>query len=355
MSRKQINPVLIVVLGAMTASGLLSQQQAQPRLLVRPEMDVTTAKPPELPPAPKPAETQAKTPVPADYVLGPDDQVALLSPGAEELNAKTLRIEGNGMLSVPLIGVVKASGLTANELGSEIATKLKRYYKNPEVVVSVSEYRSQSVSVIGMVGTPGVHQLQGKKTLIEILSLAGGLRPEAGPLVVVTRRAEWGSLPIAGATEDETKQFTTGQIDLKALTSAERPMDNIAIKPGDIISVPKARMVYVVGEVERSGGFILTDRDGVSVLQALSLAGGLKGTAAPKNAHILRAKEENSVRKDQPVNLTELLAGKSNDLNMQADDVLFIPDSKSKKAAIRAAEAIVQTLTGVVIWRASAR
>jgi polysaccharide export outer membrane protein len=109
-------------------------------------------------------------------------------------------------------------------------------------------------------------------------------------------------------------------------------------------------MVYVIGEVERSGGFILNEREGVSVIQALSLAGGMKATASAKNARILR-KDESGPTEGTPVDLKAMLTGKEKDRTLQPDDILYIPDSRPKKAAFRAAEAAIQTITGVAIWR----
>jgi polysaccharide biosynthesis/export protein len=344
MSRNRINRVAFILTVALASS------QAAPQFAKRPEPSTKPAG--ESPAVPVVPAAPAQTP-PADYVLGADDQVTLWTPEADELNGKAVRIDKNGSLTIPLIGSIKASGMTPSQLSTELSKRLERYYQNPEVVVSVSEYHSQPVSIIGAVNTPGVHQLQGQKTLVEMLSLAGGLRQDAGPTVIVTRRAEWGPIPIANAKIDPSKGFSTAEIDLKSVTSAERPVDNIAVKPNDIISVPRAHMVYVMGEVERTGGFVVNERKGVSVLQALSLAGGLKSTAAPKNARILRPTEQNAAREEVPVNLPEMLAGKGSDMDLRPDDILFIPNSRAKKAAIRAAEAAIQTLTGVVIWRGS--
>lgn len=347
MPRRFINATVTIVLGMV--SPVFSQTPVQPhqKSLERRPGDpavqaVTPAGPPAKPAAPKEA--------PADYILGGDDQVSLWTPEAEELNAKVLRIEGNGSITIPLIGTMKAAGLTANQLSAEISKRLEKYYLKPQVVVSVSEYRSQPVSVIGSVTNPGVHQVQGRKTLVEMLSLAGGTKEDAGPKVLVTRRAEWGPIPAEGATVDPSGNFSTVEIDLKAVTSAQRPQDNISIRPNDIISVPKAHLVYVVGEVQRPGGFVLTERDGISVLQALSMAGGMKTTASAKGAAIIHNDESGPKERTQ-VNLPEVLAGKARDLELQPDDILYIPDSKPKRAAYRAAEAAIQALTGVAIWR----
>jgi polysaccharide export outer membrane protein len=354
MPRMRICMAATVLFGCLAPAFSQTPVQPQQKQLERRSLD------PALQPATgiKPAAPAAKpgTPaeVPADYILGADDQISLMTPEAEELNGKVLRIEGNGSVTLPLVGAVKAAGLTPAQFAGEISTRLQKYYVKPHVVVLVSEYRSQPVSVIGAVNTPGVHQVQGRKTLVEMLSLAGGVRQEAGPTVVVTRRIEHGLIPVEGAAVDASGQFSTAQIDLQAVTSAERPQDNIAIKPNDVISVPKARLVYVVGEVERPGGFILNERDRVSVLKAVSLAGGLKSSASAKNARIIRD-DESGPQERKVVNLSAVLDGKQADVDLLPDDILYIPNSRSKKAAIRAAEAAVQAITGVAIWRAGAR
>ena len=113
---------------------------------------------------------EARTP---DYVLGPGDQITIWAVDLDEVSQKPFRIETSGMLTLPLAGRVKAAGLTVTELESTVIRQLKTYQHNPQVTVNVTEYRSQPVSVIGAVNNPGVHHLQGSKTLIETLSLAG--------------------------------------------------------------------------------------------------------------------------------------------------------------------------------------
>jgi polysaccharide export outer membrane protein len=354
MPRKRISAALtIIVAVAMPA---FPQLPAPQKTLERrgpeavPPLPPVAAETPAAKPAPASAKPSTPKEAPADYVLGAEDQISLWTPDAEELNGKALRIEGNGALTLPLVGTMKAAGLTAGELATEISKRLQKYYLKPQVVVSVTEYRSQPVSVMGAVNTPGVHQVQGRKTLVEMLSLAGGLRQDAGPKVIMTRRAEWGMIPVEGAVMDPSGEFSTAEIDLSAAITAQRPQDNIAVKPNDIIAVTKARLVYVVGEVNRPAGFVL-ERKGLSVAQALAMAGGLKSTAAGKDAAIIH-KDEAGPKERTRVNLGEVLSGKAQDIDMEPDDILFVPDSKPKKAVFRAAEAAIQMATGIAIWRA---
>lgn len=228
---------------------------------------------------------------------------------------------------------------------------MKVYIVEPEVSIFIVEFRSQPVSVIGSVRNPGVHQLQGRKTLVEVLSDAGGLAPDAGHSIKITRRIEWGPIPLPGAAPDSSGQFSVAEASLRGIMEAKSPEQNILVRPHDVISVPRAEMVYVIGQVQRSGGFILNERESLSVLKALSLAGGLDRTASPKNARILRASSGASNRLEIPVDLKTILSGQTRDVPMQPEDILFIPSSLPKKAVIRAAEAAVQIGTGLVIWR----
>lgn len=283
------------------------------------------------------------------YVLGPDDQIIIRAVEVEEISEKPVRIDSNGFVRMPMIGDIRAGGLTLGELQQEVYRRLQAHYKHPQVAVSVVEYRSQPVSVIGSVRVPGVHQLQGQKSLVEMLSLAGGLMPDAGYLVKITRRSEWGPLPLANAVSDPTGQFSVAEVRVKDLMAGQRPAENILIKPRDVISVPRAEMVYVVGEVKRAGGFTLHENESMSVLQALSLAEGLSRTAGTKNARILRAVNGSSERLEIPVDLKQVMDGRASDVKLQSSDILFIPNNLPKSATLRGIEAAIAITTGLVI------
>ena len=286
----------------------------------------------------------------ARYVLGPEDQVTIRAIAAEELSDKPFEIDGKGELNLPLIGRIRAGGLTIPEFEQELEARLKEYVVEPHVSVSVTEYRSQPVSIIGAVQRPGVQQLRGKRTLIEMLSLAGGLTPDAGYTVKITRRRESGPIHLTGATEDSSGQFVTAQVQLKSIMEANNPEENILIQPFDVISVPRAEMVYVMGEVNKPGGFVLQERESLSVLQALALAQGLT-KAATKTGKILRPISGSSEKTEIRADVKAILAGKNPDLPLLPNDILFIPNSVPKSAALRGMEMAIQVGTGVLIWR----
>jgi len=274
--------------------------------------------------------------VPNNYVLGADDQIAVRALDVEEFDDKPLRIDMRGNVNLPLIGRVHAAGMTAEQLEAEIAKRLKVYVQEPNVLVSIEEFRSQPVSILGAVAQPGVRQLQGRKTLFEVLSEVGGLRPDAGNVIKITRRKEWGRLPLPDAKEDPTGEFSVGEVNARSVMEAKNPQENILIEPNDVISVPIADTVYVIGTVKKPGGYVLNTRESISVLQVLALAGGTDRTASTQHTKILRPLGDGTKYDEIPVNLKKILEGSASDLPLKANDILFVPNSAPKSAALRA-------------------
>lgn len=287
----------------------------------------------------------------ADYLLGADDQLTVTVVDLEtDFTDKTFTINGSGDVTLPHAGRIHAAGLTTAALESEIRTRLTRVLKDPQVVVSVAVFGTHPVSILGSVNTPGMRDIQNGKTLFEVLSLAGGLRPDAGYLIHITRDARFGILPLPGAQMDPAGRVSTATIKVKDIMDASNPAENIPIMPGDTVSVPKADIVYAVGSVTKPGGFPLNEHETLSALQVVSLAEGLSRTAAPDKAKILRSTEGASARIEIPVNLKLLLAGKSGDIPLQAGDILFIPNSNAKSVGYKTIDAIVGTAGAALIY-----
>jgi len=293
---------------------------------------------------------QSSSPASTPYVLGPDDQVVIRALDAEEIGATPVRIDSRGFINLPTVGRIKAAGMTSEELEAEIETRLKKYINKPDVSVYIAEMRTQPISVIGAVQTPGVQRMQGQKTLFEALSAAGGLRPDAGYLVKITRKLEWGRIPLPDAKDDPTGQFSIASVNVKNIMDASNPKDNIQIKPDDVISVPKGEVIYVIGCVKKPGGFVLGEHESLSGLQILALAEGLDRFAKPEHAKIMRPVPNSEVRQEIPLDLKQILAGKMTDVSLHADDILFIPNSPKKAAAARTIEAAIQ-IGGMAIYR----
>jgi polysaccharide export outer membrane protein len=280
--------------------------------------------------AQQPPVTAAQT-VPG-YVLGPDDQFLIRALDAPEISDKPFLIGTNGYITLPMIGKVKAGGLTVEQLEAELNARFKEFIQNPQISVTVTEIRSQPVSVFGAVTKPGVIQLRGRQTLYEVLSMAGGPSDNAGSILTVTRRRQSGEIPIPGATVDSTGQFSSAELNVQEILVGKNPAANIEIKPFDIISVSEAssNMIYVVGDVQHPGAFTLGGQRNASVLKAVSLAGGLGRTATPQKARIIREVPGNLKLSQITVNIKQILSGKAEDIELRSDDVLVVPTSSRK-------------------------
>ena len=287
------------------------------------------------------------------YILGPDDEIVIRAIDAPEISDKPVLIGTNGNITLPLIGRVKAGGLTVEQLETELNTQLRKYVRDPQVSVTVAEFRSQPVSVFGAVTKPGVVQLRGRKTLYEVLAMAGGPRETAGSSLTVTRRRENGEIPLPGARVDPTGQFSTVELNVSEILEGKNPAANIEIKPNDVISVSEAdsNMVYVVGDVQRAGAFTLGGRQSVSVLMALALAGGLGRTAKPEKAMIIRSVPGQPKPQETAVNLQQILNGKLEDIRLLPQDVLVVPTSSRKTFTTYSVPATVSAAVYAAIYR----
>jgi polysaccharide biosynthesis/export protein len=308
--------------------------------------------------------------------IGPDDLLDISVFEAPEMN-RTLRVSANGEISFELLGAVKASGLTPQELEAVLQDQLRRtFMKDPHVGVFVHELESHSVSVVGAVKKSGVFQIRGTKTVIEMLSMAEGLADDAGDTVLIMRGAGLPATEIPGAYAssqemegvvyltsskaarsgnvgplEQTRKGKIEQLNLKNLLESKDAALNIPVYPGDIVKVTTAGVVYVVGEVHKPGGFILKNNQNISLLQALALAEGLTHTSATSQARIVRTDPKTGKRVEIPANLGKILSNKKMDPELQPEDILFIPNSAAKSAFYRAAEAAISTATGVAIYK----
>jgi len=281
-----------------------------------------------------------------NYVLGPGDQLSLAVENlSDDFANRNFRIDLGGDINLPLAGRLHAAGRTLSEFETEIQQHLVRYVKEPQVVVTITEFGSKPVSVLGAVNNAGVKQIVGRGTLFEVLSIAGGLRPDAGSAIKITRNLDQGPIPLPDAKTDPSGRFSVASVEVKAVLNATDPAQNIVILPGDVISVSKADVIYAVGSVARPGGFPLNQEASLSALQVLSLAGGLTVTAALDKAQILRSVPGSSEHTEIAVNLKRIMAGKAPDLPLQPNDILFVPNSAAKTITYKAID--VFTLAAV--------
>jgi polysaccharide biosynthesis/export protein len=286
-----------------------------------------------------------------DYRLGPEDELRIWALGIEELSSRQVKVDTQGFVDLPIAGQVQASGLTVAEFRQTVSKLLSRAVRNPQVSVELIEYGSQPVSVLGAVNKPGIYQIRSGRTLAEVISTAGGLRPDAGSMLQISRHLYAGEIPLPGARKDKGGQYMVASINLTHILRGDSPELNIAVRGRDIVSVPRADVVYVMGTVRKPGGFPMQEGETMSVLQALSMAEGCAPANAAGRSRILRRTGDGLNRQELPVDLNRILSGKSPDVPLIAEDILFVPGSPGKRVAVRTAEIAAQVAAGVIIWR----
>ena len=287
-----------------------------------------------------------------EYLIGSGDLLGIEVFDVPELS-REVRVNETGYISLPLMpSKVRAAGLTPYQLQDKLAELLQTngLVSTPEVTVSLKEQHSQPITVIGAVKNASVIQAARKTTLLQALSQAGGIADDAGSTVIVTRSApdiSDSEDPGAAPAPSTPRIFTINMSDV--LESGDSRF-NIPLTGGDVVSVPRAGIIYVVGAVSHPGGFLLqNDLDHMTLLKMLSLAGGTTNSAKMKNAVILRKNLDTGKRDQVPVDLSKVMKLKTQDVQLEANDILFVPDSNGLKALHRAGDVAVALTSGIGI------
>ena len=270
------------------------------------------------------------------------------------------RVSATGTLAFPLLTEpVRVEGLTPQQSADVISQKCIEagVLSHPQISVTVRESRVHAVAIAGAVKNPLIYPVFGRITLLDILSQAGGVTEDAGSSVTITR-GEVSRRVLAseggGAVEGEKSPPvpSTVSIDLRRLQETGDPSLNVVVYPGDRVMVSRAGVVYVLGAVNRAGGYVLSEaRQDMTVLKAIALAGYLSPFAKGKKAMILRPDSSApNGREEIPVNLMAMLKGHAPDKLMQKNDILFVPDSTALKALHRSAEIAATTASYATIY-----
>jgi polysaccharide biosynthesis/export protein len=235
----------------------------------------------------------------ADYVIGAQDVLTIQVFDQADLGGK-FTVEADGTFSFPLVGRVMAGGQTLRAFEGTLRGKLADgYFKNPQVAVAVEQYRSQRVFLMGEVRAPGPVPLTGGMTLVEALARAGSTMPTASGEVAVVRAVQGAKGPVLASLESGTEVFRASIRDLESGAMAQ----NIELRDGDTIFVPRAETAYVFGQVKNPGGYAL--QKDTTILQALSLAGGVTENGAMNRVRVVRIVE--GTKKEVKVKLTDIV------------------------------------------------
>ena len=293
------------------------------------------------------------------YLIGPDDVLNVYIMDVPELS-REYRVESNGSVTIPMLSKpLSAAGLTLSQFSDLLSRELKTagLVTDPHITTSVTQSRLHAVAITGAVKKPQVYPVFTHTTLLDLLSEAEGLSDDAGNTAIVRR----GDVAIHTLGLD-SKSSALGQsdpaasvtVDLKQLLESGDARSNVDVYPGDRVTVTRAAIIYVVGAVNKPGGFAMrASSHGMTVLQAIALAEDTKGTAKRDQSLIIRNDAQSPEgRKQIPVDLKKILSGKSSDPVLQAEDILFVPDSTGKRALHRGLESVLQAVTGMTIYSA---
>jgi polysaccharide biosynthesis/export protein len=356
---------------------------------------------------------------PHEYTIGSGDLLDINVFDVPELT-REVRVNQAGTISIPLVPArLHVAGLTEVQAEQKIADVLEAdgLVSHPQVGVSVKEHRSRPITIVGAVQHPMVYEADRGVTLLEVLAEAGGIAPDAGDTIIVTRPRAAIFIPVAnpepipetapgaagstpsseapdptagvaasddktksdsasapafpsaadlakaqpegaqGAAKPDTNQASTPvpanvmTINLNQLLESGDMQNNIPLQAGDVVTVPHAGIVYVLGAVVRPGGFVLSnDRTELTTLKIVSLAGGLNKTAKLDRAVIIR-KDSQGKQTQTEVDLKKIISRQSEDLHMSASDILYVPDSKGKEVLYGALQIATGVGTSVAIYR----
>jgi protein involved in polysaccharide export with SLBB domain len=350
--------------------------------------------------------------VPHEYIIGNGDMLSIDVFDVKELS-RDVRVSQTGTIGIPLVPVrLHVAGLTEIQAEQKIAEVLEAngLVSHAEVSVTVRERKSKPITIVGAVGHPLVYQADRQVTLLEVLAEAGGLSADAGDEVIVTRpvpqmsfddseppaigpadAAPANSLPIkpeakpaapaaapspsshSGSVADPPELPAPNASSQKSINGASAPSgspatdnitvnlyqlmeagniaNNILLQAGDVVTVPHAGIVYVLGAVARPGGFVLTnDREQLSTLKILALAGGYTNIAKTDRAVVIR-KDSQGKQHEVPLDLKKILNSQAEDLPLQPSDILYVPQSGAKQAVLRSIEFGIALGSAVALYR----
>ena len=271
--------------------------------------------------------------------VGPNDMIAISVYDSPEFT-RTVRVGADGDIRLPMLKQhIQAEGLMPSDLEDKIAAALtdEGILVDPFVNVTIAEYHHQPISVMGAVKLPVTFESDSPITLLDALAKAGGLSPEAGPVILVSR---------VQTSPDTAPTTLVQRILVKALIDAADPEVNVKLAGGEEIRVPEAGKIYIVGNVKKPGAFTLENGSETTILKAVALAEGLLPFAG-KQAFIYRREGGADSKNEIPIELGKIMDRKSADAPLMANDILYIPDNKRQRLTIGALEKILLIGGGV--------
>jgi len=259
------------------------------------------------------------------YRIGPGDVLDIRIYNRPQLSREAVRVEGSGMIRMPLIeNEIQAVCLTEGELAKEISTRYARYYKNLQVDVFIKEYHSKQVAIIGAVNEQSRFELQRRVRLLELLTYAKGPSTKAGQTINIVHST---AVSPCKQTDDTDTSAAFSSYKLSDVLQGD-PKSNPYLETGDIVTLPEADQVYVVGNVFMP--LTISLKEPITLTRAIAMAGGLKQDTKKDKIRILRQEPGTTVRKEIMVDLSAIEKKSSEDLALAPNDIIDVPTSAGK-------------------------
>ena len=309
---------------------------------------------PPVMPSPAVRATQVYTAPTGDYVIGPGDVVDIKVFKQPDLTGR-FRVGDSGSVELLFIGKQQLAGLTESEAADLLRQELRKYLRQPEVSVTVTEFNSRLVTVIGAVRTPGRQPLRRAMRLLDVIALAGGLAEDSSRFVnvirYVSKPAEEAQPALGAAPTPEPDEDVPPDVEILSINIddiiAGNAKNNLLLQPGDIISVPRADVVYLAGNVRKPGP--ITARNPITVTQAIAMASGLADGAKRNDIRLYRTVPGKLEREEIKISLAAIQSGKQKDLVLQANDVLYVPHSELWSAGTTLMRSLPTLVTSALI------
>src|SRR6185503_9168908 len=270
------------------------------------------------------------------YRIGPGDVLDIRILNRPNLSREAVRVEGSGMIRMPLIDTeIQAACKTEGELAKEIAERYTKFYRKPQVDVFIKEYHSRQVAVIGAVNEQSRFELQRRIRLLELLTYAKGPSPKAGQTINIVHAPQSQVCRQTDATDD-TKAFASYKL---SETLTGDPRSNPYVEPGDIITLPEANQVYVVGNVFTP--LTIPLKEPITLSRAVAMAGGVKQDSKKDKVRIVRQEAGATTSREIVVDLTAIEKKRAEDIALMPNDIIDVPTSAGKS--------FLRTLLGTVV------
>lgn len=266
--------------------------------------------------------------------IGAGDQLDIEVFDTPELSG-SVRVSQTGEINLTVLGNIQVAGLTPNQAARKIESELKSrgLLIDPHVTVAIAEYATQGATVTGEVRSPGLYPTLGSRRLLDMIALAGGVLPTAGRTASVLHRDD---------------PHNPRNIILVPHNNALSAQENPVISPGDTVVIDKASIVYILGDVGKAGGYLVDNNERLSLLQALSLAGGWTRTSAQSKVILIRQVPEG--REEIKLDLRHMVHGEQADIKMSNGDILFVPSSLGKIFAYQGVGAVVNGAEQALVY-----